>query len=82
MTISTKPIFVAPSSCHNGQNICGVRLVRQHKHFVARGLFQQKWKWWRQVVISTGYLFVAGSCCDNTYIPWQKDYFNIMVLMV
>jgi hypothetical protein len=43
---------VAPRSCHNGQIFCGERLLRQYKHFEVRGLFQQKWNWWHQIVIS------------------------------
>jgi hypothetical protein len=58
-------IFVAPRSCHNGQIFCGGRLLRQYTHFEARGLFQQKWNWWHEIVISTRWLFVVTSYYDN-----------------
>jgi hypothetical protein len=75
-TISTKSILVAPSGCHNGQNICGERLLRQYKYFVARRLFQQNRYSWRQEVVTTDKIFMARGYCDNTNILRQEDYFN------
>jgi hypothetical protein len=40
-------------------NICGERLLRQYKHFVAKGLSQQNRYLLRQVVVTTDKLFVA-----------------------
>jgi hypothetical protein len=56
---------VAPRSFHNGQIFCGERLLRQYKHFEARGLFQQKWNSSHQIVISTRWPLVVTSYYDN-----------------
>jgi hypothetical protein len=61
---------------HTRQNICGKRILRQYKHFVAKVLFQQNRYWWRQVVVTTEKHFVARGYYNNTNIFWQKDYFN------
>ena len=40
-------------------NICGERLLRQYKHFMAKGLSQQNRYLLRQVVVTTDKIFVA-----------------------
>jgi hypothetical protein len=69
-------VLVVTDTYHSIRNICGERLLRQYKYFVAKELFQQNQNWWHEVVISTVCLFMAKSYCHNTYIPWGKSYFN------
>jgi hypothetical protein len=63
-------------------NICGKRLLQQYKLFVARGLFQQNRNWWRQVVISTSYMFVAGSWCTKHTFCGKKTISTNLNLVV
>jgi hypothetical protein len=65
------------------QNICGERLLRQYKHFVVKGLFQQNQIWWRLVVVvvTTDIIFVARGYCDNTNILLREDCFNKIKLV-
>jgi hypothetical protein len=79
--ISTKPILVAPSGCHNRQTFCGERLLQQYKHFLANRLFQQNRYSWCQGVITIDKIFVVRGYCDNINILRQKDISTKMKLV-
>jgi hypothetical protein len=76
VTYCNIPILVVIDTYHTRQKICGERLLRQYKYFVAKGLFQQNRYWWRQVVVATDKIFVAKGYYNNTNILWQEYFFN------
>jgi hypothetical protein len=45
--------------------------------FVGKGVFQQSYIWWHQIVTTMSKIFVAQNNCDNTDNSWKKVYFNI-----
>jgi hypothetical protein len=80
------PMFVALTYCNililvvihtyrTKQNIYGKSLMRQYKHFVVKGLFQQNQNWWR-LVVTMDKIFVARDYCDNTNILWRGPFQN------